>query len=93
MIKYRVTWGLDGDVIREVEVSRETPKFVVLVGERWGEKKESRYAKRGRYDNFFDTWEEAHQFLLDRATIRFRSAQVVLERAQENLKRIEAMKP
>ena len=93
MIKYRATWSLGGDVIREVEVLRETPKFVVLEYDAWGKKKESRYAKRGRYDNFFDTWEEAHQFLLDRATIKVEAFRLKLLRAQENLKRIEAMKP
>ena len=102
MIKYRVTWSRDGDVIREVEVLRETPKFVVLEYDAWGKKKESRYAKRGRDDNFFDTWEEAHHFRLDRATARLKSREFFLRQAQEELNRIveevyareaEAMKP
>lgn len=62
MIKYRVGHEL---AIVPVEVVRETEKFIVQVD---GRGREVRIAKNGRYSIYFDTWEEAHEYLLDKYT-------------------------
>ena len=64
MIKYR----LFGTSIDAIEVVRETEKYVYLTkhdlwGGAIGAVKE---AKRSEYQNWFDSWKEAHTFLLQR---------------------------
>jgi hypothetical protein len=46
------------DEIKEIEVKGETEKFIVLLSGR----KES---KRSEYCNWHDTWDDAHDFLIN----------------------------
>ena len=85
MFKYRTSW----DVIERREVVREAEKVVFLM---WG-KREVREAKRSDYQNWFDTWQEAHDFMVDLAEGRVEKAQVTLQRAYDKLERIKEMKP
>jgi hypothetical protein len=84
MIKYHargITWG---DPIEPVEVKSETPKFVTLAsGQRW--------AKTSQWDAYFDTWEEAYNFLHARASRAVTNANAVLEETVRRLKAIEAL--
>ena len=85
MFKYRTSW----DVIERREVVREAEKVVFLM---WG-KREVREAKRSDYQNWFDTWQEAHDFMVDLAEGHVEKAQVTLQRAYDKLERIKEMKP
>jgi hypothetical protein len=71
--------------IDEVEVVRETAKFVAeLDGQRW--------AKRNAdFRNYFDTWAEARQFLIDREIAEIADLERQLVQHQEALQKIEEM--
>jgi len=71
--------------IEEVEVIRETAKFVVLVDlQRWAKRSDDHY-------NFFDTWAEARQFLIDREKTAISGLAKKIQEHAETLKKIEAM--
>ena len=59
MIKYKPGWGNE---INKVEVIRETAKSVFL--------QSGREAKKGLFGNYFDTWNDAWQYLKERAQLR-----------------------
>ncbi len=86
MIKYRTYF----DKIETVEVLRETVSSVyVQTGSKKGERRE---AKRSSFYNYFDTWQEAHAFLVSNAELSVESARMNLERAKGRLGQIRAMK-
>lgn len=85
MLKYRTYWGK----ITPIEVIRETEKTVVLPGHRG---REIREAKRSEWQNWHDTWEDARQFLLNKAQSRVDSLRAQLERAKGELGNIKGMK-
>jgi hypothetical protein len=88
MIKYKVNWN----EIEPVEVVRETKSQVVLL--RKGiVQTERREAKRSEYSNWFDTWEEAHAFLIERAEAEVQALRGQLEQAKGRLGNIKGMKP
>jgi hypothetical protein len=64
--KYTYRTGGYPDVIKRLEVVKETEKqVVVLVPDLWsGKPRTSRNAKRSDYHNFFDTFEQAKAFLM-----------------------------
>lgn len=78
--KYRT----NGRAIAVVEVSKETEQSVWVDGRR--------NAKRSEYYNFFDTWDEAHENLKDRAQRKVVSARRSLDFAMEDLEKIIAMR-
>ena len=67
--KYTYRTGGYPDVIKRLEVVKETEKQIVVL-EHWTSfdgktnVKESRNAKRSDYNNFFDTFEKAKAFLM-----------------------------
>ena len=70
MIKYRTRWQNSTMVeIKECEVVKETAKQVVFLrlGIFDNKPREEREAKHSDYQNWFDTWEEAHEFCLKAA--------------------------
>ena len=83
MIKY-VTGGWGNNLIKAVEVEKETDVSVWVKG--------SRCAKRSTYKNYFDTWEEAKQFLLGKAEAECDSLRSQLERAKGKLGNIKGLK-
>lgn len=84
MIKYRTYF----DKIETVEVVRETAASV-YVGEKMGGRRE---AKRSSFYNYFDTWQEAHEFLVLRAEIAVSGAQSRLEAEERRFRQIRGMK-
>ena len=87
MKKYKVTkWG--GAKIEEVEVIRETEKCVFFNGYRG----EHRAMKVTGYDNWFDTWGEAHAYLMEKAERLARQARVELDRANGLLGNVKGMR-
>jgi len=86
MIKYRTYF----DKIETVEVLRETISSVyVQTGSKKGERRE---AKRSSFYNYFDTWQEAHAFLVLRAEIAVDGARSRLENEERRLGQIRGMK-
>ena len=59
MKKYRTWYNQE---IEEVEVIRETEKYVIMNA---GQRGERRDAKRSGSMNYFDTWQEANEFLIN----------------------------
>lgn len=90
MIKYR-TGGWDC-YIEEVEVVRETAKQIILLEEWRGKKSERRTTKRGNYHNYFDSWAEARDFLLEKAHSKVQSTEANFEEAMKKRGEIEKLK-
>lgn len=80
--------------IDEIEVVRETAKYVVLAADtRFCPGGERRDAKRSDIGyNYFDTWQEARQFLIDREEIAIIKLLAEVKQHQETLEKIEAMR-
>jgi hypothetical protein len=78
--------------IEEVEIIRETDFFVYLPAgyRKSGERRES---KNSEYENYFDTWEQAHASLLNRAENKVGSARIELSKAESELQTVQGMKP
>jgi hypothetical protein len=89
MIKYRV-WG---GAITPVEVVRETEKSVFLTkSDLWGGAiGATKEAKRSDFQNWFDTWKDAHEFILLKQEKRVYDLEGMYEFAVRNLERIRAM--
>jgi hypothetical protein len=82
MKKYR-TSSYSYNLIKEVEVDRFSEMSVWIDGRR--------IARRTENHNYFDTWEEAHNYLIDRATDNVYTAQRELTRAEAELDKIKAL--
>lgn len=88
------------DKITQVSCSRETEKAVWTLERAWtidgyDDSKppiERRRMKRSDYENFHDTWEEAHAFLLARADRELESARRRLAAAQGTHGNVKGMR-
>lgn len=91
MIKYRanIGWRFDIDAF---EVVKETAKQIVYIDEYNGKRSENRVAKASSYDKWFDTWEDAHAFLIENARAKVESLRMQLERAKGKEGQIRGMK-
>lgn len=81
MIKYQVGHYLRAE-ITTVDIERETSESVWINGRR-----------RQKKSYFFDTWDEAHSYLVDMADAKLSSARRQLEHAQGLHGNIKGMKP
>jgi len=92
MKKYR-TSGYDIK-IRTVEILRETLKCVIIETEDWkGKKKEKRELKKSWHYEYHDTWEKAHEYLLEEAKNKVAKAQKNLALYLNQYRKVEAMRP
>ena len=89
MIKYRVCYGQ----IKAMEVLRETKSSVFLPSQSWvnGTRVERREAKSSSVSAWFDSWEEAKQYTVDRAKREIESAEWSLARKKKELERVMAL--
>lgn len=89
MIKYKTGGSISHSRIdiAAVEVISESPNFVTLP---WLERTR-REAKAGDYHRYHDSWDEAHNYLLDRAQLALTRAEIQLKTARENLAAVKAM--
>ena len=78
-------WRLWFEEIEPVVIDRFTDKAVWIEG-----RKKARYADCRSYH---ETWEETHQYLIDKAQQEVDSLRNQLARANGNLGRIRGMKP
>jgi len=72
-------------LIEKVEIERETESSVWIKGIRKGKRTHD-------WHNFFDTWEEAHNFLLDNSESDLKSARNRLSTAQDRNGNIKGLK-
>lgn len=85
MIKYLTGWGQ----IEKVDVLRETDKSVWVDGwNRHGVRK----AKRGVNYNYWNTWQEAHSYLMQKKQEQIDSLRNQLAHEEKGLARIVEMK-
>lgn len=75
--KYKTSYG---NKIEKVDCVRET------------DKRERREAKISSYDCYFDTWEEAHEYLLKITGDKVCRARYLLERARDEYGNVKGMK-
>lgn len=73
--------------IDPVVVVKETGSFIILKGDT------RKSAKRGLYENYFKTWDEAKAFLLENAEIDVTHAKDKLQSARSYLGNIQSLKP
>jgi hypothetical protein len=89
MIKYRTIWG----EIKPREITRETEKKVFFLGKKYGgEEEEQCEAKESQYQNYFDTWQQAHDFVVRQQEAKVKSLRAQLERENRRLGQIRGMK-
>jgi uncharacterized protein YciI len=86
MKKYR-TWFND---IEEIEIIRETEQCVFVPSMAY-KSNERREAKRSDHVNYFNTWKEAHQFLLDRENVAIKGCERQIAQHRETLKKLQEM--
>jgi hypothetical protein len=87
------TSGYGAEKIDKVEVVKETPKQVVYLSEGFnGKKYERRCAKSGNYENFFNSWKAAHDYLVEKAERSVGNAKERLQGAKSYLGQIKSMK-
>lgn len=85
MIKYRTSgWTEPEAKIETVRISRETEKSIWLDG--------NRCAKISEWYQFWDTWKDAHSYIIERAEELARSARLILDRRKGILGNIKGMK-
>lgn len=86
MTKYRTQKY--GSRIEEFEVNRETNVTIWFNTEWQGKVSEERQAKKSTYHNWFDTFEEAKDFLIDSEKRKILGFESQLETSKERLKEI-----
>jgi hypothetical protein len=84
--KYSASFGS----IDKIEVEKETDASVWY---RTNNGALRRAAKRSSYESIFDTWAEAHAFLIDKAEAALIEARRSLQRAQDKYSNVKGMKP
>lgn len=82
MIKYR-TGGFGVNLIETVDVERETEHSIWINGRR--------NSKKTSYHKYWDTWQEAHEHLLEHAERAWQIAQRKLARAESEYIEIKGM--
>lgn len=89
MRKFKTGFGIE---IKEVEIVRETAKQVVVLLDGFRRQGERREAKRSSYNNYFDTWKEAKEYLLNKVRRRIEGTEAKLKREKKRLAEIELIK-
>lgn len=85
MIKYRTGWNTE---IERVEVEKETAAFVFI---KRGGGKLRREAKRSEWTSYFDSFEEARSYLIERIEAKIRVVQNELADLHIELQQVEDM--
>lgn len=91
MKKYRTSYG----EIEEIDVLRETEKCVIIqtgdgIFYKNGERRDMKRTEHSY--NYFDTWQEARQFLIDRENTVIADLEKQIAAHRATLQKIEAMK-
>lgn len=89
MIKYRATSGKN---IKQIEVKRETKHMLFFRVGSFGNKEIGK-RKRGQFDNYFNTWKEAKNFLKEEMQKEILLYATQLKYAEGILQKIVSLKP
>ncbi len=84
MIKYATSFSIG---IQKVEITRETEHMIVY-DFRGQERREK---KRSEYKNYFDTWQDAKEFLERKYTNKKAMAEINLADANKELAKVKAL--
>jgi len=84
MIKYVTSFSIG---IQEVEITRET-EYMIVYDFRGQERREK---KRSEYKNYFDTWQDAKEFLERKYTNKKARAEINLADANKELAKVKAL--
>ena len=92
MIKYKTTGypSTPDAKIKKMEVEKETTKCIWIKGHSGS--KAVRSNKHSGYENYFDTWQEAHKYILELAEKKVESIRYQLNQANGLLGNIKGMK-
>ncbi len=71
--------------IEETEITRKTDKSVWFMAGYFGNTIERRALVKSDGENYFDTWDEAHEHLIGEATKKLYSAKRSMEYAEKSL--------
>lgn len=83
MKKYK-TGGWSDILIEEIEIIRETEKCIFYLG--WSDKTQERKSlKHSSSEQYWDTWHEAYDYLLEKERKAVDNAEDNLARRKENL--------
>ena len=85
MIKYITGFNT---TIQEQEIVRETEHMVVYVNFNGQERREK---KQNEYKNYFDTWQDAKDFLQRKYTNKKARAEINLADANKELEKVKAL--
>ena len=85
MIKYVTVFGIN---IQEQEIVRETEHMVIYNTINGHERREK---KQGEYKNYFDTWQDAKDFLERKYTNKKARAEINLSLANKELEKVKAL--
>ena len=85
MIKYVTVFGIN---IQEQEIVRETEHMVIYNTINGHERREK---KQSEYKNYFDTWQEAKDFLVRKYTNKKARAEINLADANKELAKVKAL--
>ena len=74
------------------QVLRETESTIWYVGENWqGKQTNEKERKWTDYHKWFDTWQEWHMWMIEKATCTMERASKDLEAARDRLAKVQAM--
>lgn len=87
---YEVGWD---DIINKVEIERETKLTVWVKRKHFGGRTNiERCRKKSDYSMFFDTWEQAHMYIVEKWQSRFDYLKNQTDEASSKLEQFKAMK-
>lgn len=92
MIKYRTGSVIGSKLIEAVEVERETESSVWVKSTWNGKEQVNRELKRTGYHNYFDTWEEARLFLMEKEMAEISLLRGRIKYHSDNLVNIKGLK-
>jgi len=86
--KYKTNYLKDN--IEVVQILRETNEYVFFIADDFskGGRQEKKMSSSGAY---FDTWLEAHNYLMDCAHKSVNVAEIMLENAMKTLRKVEEL--
>jgi putative IMPACT (imprinted ancient) family translation regulator len=90
-VKYQ-TGGFGSKGIEQVEVVKETEKTVWVRHEWNGHKSVEQVRKESNYHQFHDTWQEAKDYLIEKAAQKVDACRERLEAAIEDLRKMKELR-
>lgn len=87
MKKFKATKGYDYK-IEDLEIIKETGSFITYMYKGYSSEYESREKKITDYYGWFDTFDEAKQWLMDQLDIQIKNAQAQVDRLKSQKQKV-----